>query len=120
MGGAADYVHSNPHRYRKLDPRANKYIFIRYSDESKGYVILGEQPNGTITGIESRDVVFLEGKFPRKGDINDIDRFFLKWTSDKKALLILLRKLKKTCCLVGVYLRVRVYNGSAPLGTLHF
>ena len=72
---AADYVHSNPHAYEKLDPRANKCIFIRYSDESKGYVMLGEQPDEIITEIESRDV-FLEGEFPRKGDIADIDRFF--------------------------------------------
>ena len=38
--------------------------------------MFGEQPNGTIIEIESRDVVFLEGKFPRKEDIDDIDRFF--------------------------------------------
>ena len=43
---------------------------------SKGYVMLGEQPDGTITKIESRDVIFLEGRFSKKKDIDDIDRFF--------------------------------------------
>jgi len=76
LWGAAGYVHSNSHAYEKLGPRANKYIFIRYSDESKGYVMLGEQPDGTITKIESRDVIFLEGRFSKKKDIDDIDRFF--------------------------------------------
>ena len=38
--------------------------------------MLGEQPDGTITEIESREVIFLEGEFPRKRDIDDIDRFF--------------------------------------------
>jgi len=37
---------------------------------------------------------------------------FLKWTSHMKALLILIRKMRVTYCLVGVYLRV-----SVPLGT---
>jgi len=62
--------------YGKLDTRANKCIFIRYSDKFKEYVMLDEQPDGTITEIESSNVVFLEGEFPRKWDINDIDRFF--------------------------------------------
>jgi len=38
--------------------------------------MLGEQLDGAITKIQSRDVVFLEGQFSRKGDIDDIDRFF--------------------------------------------
>jgi len=35
------------------DPRANKWTFIRYSNESKGYMMLGEHPDGTITEIKS-------------------------------------------------------------------
>ncbi|KAF7131512.1 hypothetical protein RHSIM_Rhsim09G0205400 [Rhododendron simsii] len=33
------------HRYGKLGPRANKQVFIRYSDCSKGYVMYGEHPS---------------------------------------------------------------------------
>ena len=74
--------------------------------------MLGDQPNWTINKIESRDVIFLEGKFSRKEDINDIDRFvFLKWTSHMKALLILVRKMRVTYCLVGVYIQVSVLLG---------
>jgi len=40
--GAADYVHNSSHRYGKLGLRTNKCIIIQYSDESKGYVMLGE------------------------------------------------------------------------------
>jgi len=43
--GAAGYVHNNSHAYEKLDPRANKCIFIRYSDESKIYVMVNSQWN---------------------------------------------------------------------------
>ena len=50
---SAGYVHSNSHIYEKLGLRANKCIYIRYSDESKEYVMLREQPVGTITGIAS-------------------------------------------------------------------
>ena len=106
--GVANYVHSNSHRYVKLGPRTNS-LFIKYSDESKGYVMFGEQSDGTITKIESWDVVLLEGEFPRKGDIYDIDRF-LKLMSRRKALLILLRKMRVIYCLVEVYFRVRVYH----------
>jgi len=74
--GATGYVHSNSHRCEEFGSRANKCIFIRHSDEFKGYVIFGEQPDGAITEIESRDMIFLKGEFSRKGDIDDIDRFF--------------------------------------------
>jgi len=43
-------------------------------------------------------VVFLEGKFLRKADIDGIDRF-LKGMNHRKALLILLKKMRATCCL---------------------
>ena len=53
----------------KLGPRVQKCIFIRYSDELKGYVMLGEHLDGSVTEIESQDVDFLEGKFPRRGEV---------------------------------------------------
>ncbi|KAK2978454.1 hypothetical protein RJ640_023712 [Escallonia rubra] len=54
--------------YGKLGPRANKSIFLRYSENSKGYVMYGEHPNGGRTEIESRDVDFIESDFPSIGD----------------------------------------------------
>jgi len=70
--------------------------------------MLGEQPDGMITKIESRDVVFFEGEFQEEGISMTLINF-LKWTSQMKALLILIKKMRVTYCLVGVYLRVRVY-----------
>ena len=76
LWGTTGFVHSNSHGYEKLGPKANKYIFNRYSDESKGYVTLGVQPDGTVIEIGSQDVVFLEREFSRKENIDDIDGFF--------------------------------------------
>jgi hypothetical protein len=53
----------------KIGPRANKCVFIRYSDESKGYVVLGEHPDGGVTEIVSCDVEFMENDFPSRGDV---------------------------------------------------
>ncbi|KAK2973395.1 hypothetical protein RJ640_024823 [Escallonia rubra] len=39
-----------------------------YSENSKGYVMYGEHPNGGRTEIESRDVDFIESDFPSIGD----------------------------------------------------
>ena len=39
-------------------------------------MILDEHLDRTITETESRDVIFLEGEFPRKGDIDEIARYF--------------------------------------------
>ena len=49
---------------------AHKCIFITYSDKSKDYVILGEHPDDSVTKTESRDVDFLEGKFPKRGEVD--------------------------------------------------
>ena len=68
--GLAGYAHTTSHRNGKLGPRAHKCIFIRYSDESKGYVILGKHPDGSVTEIESRDADFLEGEFLRRGEVD--------------------------------------------------
>ena len=62
--GCAAYVHNVSHEYGKLGPKGKKCTFIRYSESSKGYIFLGEDINGSVTKIESRDVVFLEEDFP--------------------------------------------------------
>ena len=62
--GCEAYVHNISHEYGKLSPRGKKCIFIRYSEYSKGYVFLGEDINGSVTKIESRDVIFLKEDFP--------------------------------------------------------
>ncbi|KAF7116721.1 hypothetical protein RHSIM_RhsimUnG0017100 [Rhododendron simsii] len=38
--GTAGHVHNTSHKHGKLGPRANKCVFIRYSEHSKGYVLL--------------------------------------------------------------------------------
>ncbi|KAF7811806.1 uncharacterized protein G2W53_032782 [Senna tora] len=53
--GSAVYIHDNSHKYGKLGPRGKTCIFIRYSEQSKGYVFIGENEDGTVTEIESRD-----------------------------------------------------------------
>ena len=44
-------------------------VFIRYHEHSKGYVKFGEHPNGGMTEVDSRNVDFLEDKFPSVGEI---------------------------------------------------
>lgn len=68
--GFVSYVHTTFHKYVKLDPRANKHTFIRYSDSSKGYIIYGEHPNGRMKEIESRNVTFIEYNFSNSGEQN--------------------------------------------------
>ena len=68
--GATTYIHNPSHKYGKLGPRGRKCIFIRYNEHSKGYVFIGENENGTVTKLESRDVTFLEDDFPRMGEID--------------------------------------------------
>ena len=50
--GCAAYVHNSSHKHEKLGPRGKKSIFIRYSEQSKGYVFIGEQEGGNITEFE--------------------------------------------------------------------
>ena len=68
--GSATYILDSSHKYGKLGPRGKKCIFIRYSENSKGYVFIGEDSDGRITEIESRDVTFLEDHFPKKEDVD--------------------------------------------------
>ena len=58
---SASYVHNPTHQHGKLGPRATKILFIRYPKHSKGYVIYGEQPNGGMMKIDSRNVNFSWG-----------------------------------------------------------
>ena len=44
-------------------------IFIRYFEHSKGYVLIGEQSDGSVTKLESHDVDFIEGEFPKKSEV---------------------------------------------------
>jgi len=67
--GSAGIVHDTSHKYGKLGPRGKKCIFIRYSEHSKGYVLIGEQTDGRVTEIESRDVDFIEDEFPTRGEV---------------------------------------------------
>ena len=64
------YIHNTSHEYEKLGPMGRKCIFIRYSKFSKGYIFLGEDVNGRVIEIESRDVIFLEEDFPKNGEIH--------------------------------------------------
>ena len=73
--GSAAYVHNTSHKYGKLGPRGKKCIFIRYCEHSKGYVFIGEQPDGSVTEIQSCDADFLEEDFPSRGEVSrDMDR----------------------------------------------
>ena len=67
--GSIGYVHNTSHRHGKLGPRGKKCIFIRYSEHSKGYVLIGEQLDGSVTELESRDVDFIESEFPNIGEV---------------------------------------------------
>ena len=49
----AAYVHNSSHKYGKLGSRGKKSIFIRYCEQSKGYVFIGEQEDDNITEFES-------------------------------------------------------------------
>ena len=66
--GCAGFVHNQSHKFGKLGLRANKHIFIRYCENSKGYVMYGEHPDERRTEIDSRDVEFIENDFPKLGD----------------------------------------------------
>ncbi|XP_028059899.1 uncharacterized protein LOC114263534 [Camellia sinensis] len=66
---AAAYIHNASQKFGKLGPTGKKYIFIRYSEHSKGYVFIGEHSDGSVIEIESQDVDFLEEDFSSKGEV---------------------------------------------------
>ena len=45
--GSTVYVHDTSHKFSKLGPQGNKCVFIRYSENSKGYVFLSYNSPGT-------------------------------------------------------------------------
>ena len=47
------------YKFRKLSPRGDKCVFIRYFKHSKGYVLCNEHPDSGLIEIESQDVNFL-------------------------------------------------------------
>ena len=67
--GSTGYVHNTSHRFGKLGPRGKKCIFIRYPEHSKGYVLIGEQLDESVTELESCDVDFIESEFPNIGEV---------------------------------------------------
>lgn len=67
--GCSAYIHDTSSKFGKLGPRGKQCVFVRYPEVSKGYVLVGEQENGQVTEMESRDVTFIEDQFPKLGDI---------------------------------------------------
>ena len=68
--GCAGYVHDLSSKFGKLGARGKKCIFIRYPEHFKGYILIGENSNGSITELESRDVNFLENELPNRGELD--------------------------------------------------
>ena len=69
--GCVAYVYNSSHKYGKLGLRVKKSIFIRYNEESKGYIFIGEQESGSVTKFGSQDVTFLEKDFPKLRKIGE-------------------------------------------------
>ena len=74
--GCEAYVHNVSHEYGKLGPKGKKCIFIRYLESSKGYIFLGEDINGSVTEIVSRDIVFLEKDSLGRDEIDRDTHFY--------------------------------------------
>ena len=84
--GYAACVHDLSYKYRKLALRGKKSIFIRYSKHSKSHIFIDENESGSVTEFESRNVTFLENKFPKRGDVDqDLSLFQME---DQDDLLI--------------------------------
>ena len=74
--GCTTFIHHISYEYEKLGPKGKKCIFIRYLELSKKYVFVGEDMIGRVAKIESRDVIFLEEDFPKRGEINEDFRLY--------------------------------------------
>ena len=68
--GSVGFFHDTSHKYEKLGLRGKKCIFIRYFEHSKVYVLTGEQLDGSVTEVESRDVEFVENEFPSRCEVD--------------------------------------------------
>ncbi len=53
------FVHNPSYKYGKFDPTERKYIFIRYSKQSKGHIFMSEQDSDMVNEFESQHVIFL-------------------------------------------------------------
>ena len=69
MWGSAAYKHNTSHKLGKLDTRVNKCIYIRYSEHSKGYVLIGQQNDGIVPENKSGNVNFLEEDFLSRDEV---------------------------------------------------
>lgn len=67
---SAVYVHNPLYTHEKMGTKGKIYIFIRYFEYSKEYVLIGEYDDGTIVELESWDVIFLENKFSSIANVN--------------------------------------------------
>ena len=54
---------------------------------SKGYVLIGEQLDGSVTELESRDLNFFESEFPNKGEVEKT-WLFMKWWIKREVLQV--------------------------------
>jgi hypothetical protein len=86
LWGSAGIVHNTSHKYGKLGPRGKKCILMRYSKHSKGYVLIGEQTDGRVTEIESRDMDFIEDEFPTRGEVERNLEFYETMDREQGAL----------------------------------
>lgn len=67
--GFAAYILDTSNKFGKLGPRWKKCIFIRYSENSKGYIFIKDFDE-RVTKIEFQDIIFLENQFPKKNDMD--------------------------------------------------
>ncbi|WCJ29450.1 Retrovirus-related Pol polyprotein from transposon TNT 1-94 [Euphorbia peplus] len=81
--GCTVFAHDTSSKFGKLGPRGKKCVFIRYPEVSKGYVLVGENAEGRVTEIESRDVVFLENEFPAIGQVDRDQPLFEELDSNR-------------------------------------
>ena len=87
--GSTGYVRIPSQQLGKLDPRGRKGIFIRYPENSKGYVMICELPDGGLTEIESRNVDFIEHDFPSRGDVRkDLELYDLTESQEVNAPIL--------------------------------
>jgi len=84
--GSAGYVHNPTHKHGKLGPRDTKMVFIGYPEHSNGYAMYGEDPNGGMTKVDSRNVEFLEDEFPSNGEINQDTTLYELPPNDRPSL----------------------------------
>ena len=66
----AGYVYNPSHRNEKMD--AIRESVSLYFMHSKGHINTGVQSDGSVTELESQDVIILENEFPSRKGI-DID-----------------------------------------------